>query len=259
MALNRKESKEVLLDRLGGPAALKTAVYDFYGRLLEDVQLAPFFEGVNMVRMKEHQIRFMEIAFSEVPKDMDVAKYIKDKHQHLFGKGLNAHHFDLVVQHLVATLKALDINNDVIDEVIAVIGPLRSSFENEQEAKEGCLLDRLGGPAALKAVVYEFYGRLLQDDELEPFFDGVNMKRMKDHQYKFLEIAFTKIPEDMDVVKFIEDKHKRLFAEGLNGHHFDLVAGHLVRTLAHFEVKQDQIDEVVATLSPLKVAFEGKN
>ncbi|CAB9497844.1 truncated hemoglobin GlbN [Seminavis robusta] len=129
--------------------------------------------------------------------------------------------------------------------------------EDQEEEKESLLLDRLGGPPALEAAVSIFYDRVVADPELERFFKGVDVDALRDHQYQFMEIAFTKIPEDLDVVAYISDAHARLLRkEGLNESHFDLVAGHLVGTLQGLGVQQAEIDSVVATVGPLRGVFE---
>lgn len=257
--IDDEAQREVLLDRLGGESALKTTVYDFYSRLLEDEQLAPFFKGHDMKALKEHQIKFLTIAFTHIPEDLDVAKLIAEKHMKLFEKGLNETHFDLVAGHLVATLEHLNVPKSEIEEVVGIVGSLREVFESNAkkvEARKEVLLDKLGGPSALKGAVYEFYGRLLEDEELAPFFAHTDMNKLREHQYRFMEIAFTAIPEDMDVAKYLSESHARLFEKGLNAKHFDLVAGHLVNTLDHLGVKKDVIDEVVATVGPLRAVFD---
>ncbi len=51
-------------------------------------------------------------------------------HKHLIEqKGLNASHFDKVAGHLVSTLQSLGVEKPLIDEVVAIVGPLRSIFE----------------------------------------------------------------------------------------------------------------------------------
>jgi hemoglobin len=46
--------------------------------------------------------------------------------------------------------------------------------------------DRHGGFAAVSKVVMDFYDRALDSDEIGDFFDGVDMKRLIDHQTKFI-------------------------------------------------------------------------
>jgi hemoglobin len=242
-----------LLTRIGGPPALEAAVEIFYEKLVADETLSKFFEGVDLLKLKNHQRKFLTIALTEIPKDLDVAGMMKDKHKRLFAMGLNETHFDTVAGHLVATLKGLQVPDALVDEVVGVVAPLRPVFEN---GKKEYLLARIGGPAALEAAVDIFYEKLVADETLAKFFEGVDLAILKNHQRKFLTIAFTEIPKDLDVAGMMKDKHKRLFAMGLNETHFDSVAGHLVATLKGLQVADALVDEVVAVVAPLRPVFE---
>jgi len=79
--------------------------------------------------LKSHQFKFMRMAFTEVPADIDVGRYMFAKHYKLFIKGLNETHFDLVAGHFVGTLQKLEVPNDMIDEAVGKIAPLRPIFE----------------------------------------------------------------------------------------------------------------------------------
>ncbi|HMI33836.1 MAG TPA: group 1 truncated hemoglobin [Propionibacteriaceae bacterium] len=41
---------------IGGGSAVSAVVNDFYGRVLGDSQLAPYFEEVDLARLKRHQV-----------------------------------------------------------------------------------------------------------------------------------------------------------------------------------------------------------
>ena len=125
-----------------------------------------------------------------------------------------------------------------------------------ESAETEPLLERIGGDAALEATVEAFYGRLVADEDLKKFFEGVPLSKLKNHQVRFLKLAFTKVPESIDVPKLMLDKHARLFAMGLNETHFDIVAGHLVGALESLSVPQPLIDEVVGIVGPLRPVFE---
>ena len=51
-----------LFERLGGSASIDIAVDQFYERLLDDPELAPFFEDVPMGRQRAHQKAFLTMA-----------------------------------------------------------------------------------------------------------------------------------------------------------------------------------------------------
>ena len=48
---------------------------------------------------------------------------------------------------------------------------------------------QIGGHEALEAVVADFYGRVLADDELAGFFTGTNIPRLKGKQVEFFAAA----------------------------------------------------------------------
>lgn len=55
-----------------------------YDRLIVDPKVMKYFKGVEMKVLKEHQFHFMRIAFTGVPKDMDVGAYLRDGHSRLW-------------------------------------------------------------------------------------------------------------------------------------------------------------------------------
>lgn len=48
------------------------------------------------------------------------------------------------------------------------------------------LYEKYGGFAAVSRIVMQLYERILDDDELGPFFDDVEMPKLIDHQTKFV-------------------------------------------------------------------------
>jgi hemoglobin len=119
-----------LFDKLGGISAVTAAVEEMYTLLLADESTAPFFENVRMSHLKHHQVHFMKIAFTRIPDDLDVAAFLRDKHLKLFAEqGLNATHFDKVVEYFVAACNHRGVAKNVIDEAVGVLGPLRCVFE----------------------------------------------------------------------------------------------------------------------------------
>ncbi len=156
--------------------------------------------------------------------------------------GLNETHFDQVAGALVDTLTELHVNQAEIDEAVSIVGPLRAVFvQGAAEAQQPVgllgtisslprdspevrevvdqlaalqkdldvpiqapLLERIGGEAALHAAVEIFYAKLLSIEALQPFFAGIDVNRLKKHQFGFMKLAFTEIPSDMDVAGFIK-------------------------------------------------------
>ncbi|EEC46463.1 predicted protein [Phaeodactylum tricornutum CCAP 1055/1] len=152
-----------LLDRLGGETALKAAVDEFCVRLLDDSNLATFFEEASMPALKRHQLEFMKIAFSGVPDDLNVVDLLTKKQSRLFAeKNLNETHFDLVAGHFARALEHLKVPESLVEEASSVVLSLRPVFESgskkfdveEKEfgdSKSETLLQRLGGASAVRA------------------------------------------------------------------------------------------------------------
>ena len=51
---------------------------------------------------------------------------------------------------------------------------------------EKTLYDKYGGFSVVSKIVLDLYDRLLDDDDVGPFFDNVEMGRIVDHQTKFV-------------------------------------------------------------------------
>jgi hemoglobin len=128
--------KQALLDRiLGGDGALTLAVEKFYEKNVAHAEVARFFEGVDMKLLRAHQFKFMKLAFTEIPEGVDVVGIIEKSHRRLFDMGLNEKHFDVIVFNLVETMQELGVASDVIDDAVAVVGPLRSVFEEQAQQR----------------------------------------------------------------------------------------------------------------------------
>jgi hemoglobin len=108
------------------------------------------------------------------------------------------------------------------------------------------LYDRLGGEEAILAAVEQFYVRVLADPMLAPFFKGVEMSRLKRHQFAFLSQALGGPSRYCGAS--MSKAHQHLAIEQ---RHFDAVAGHLVEVLRALGVSPEVIAEVAATVTPL--------
>lgn len=270
-----------LLSRLGGEAAVRGVVDEFYDRLLADESILFFFEGVEMPLMKIHQLEFFTIAFTGFPEGIDIGEIMIEAHRSLFRlQALNEEHFDIIAGHLVSTLENNSVPQELINEAVGVVAPLRMAFElgaqiygigfeltddddAEKKTEESIpigsptLLEKLGGTRSVKAAVDQMYFRILDDSEISYFFDGVDMKWMKRHLISFMKMAFAEaIPRDLDVKAFLTKKHSSLFKDGLSGKHFDIVAKHFVDSLSYLDVAKELIDDAVEIISPLRDAFE---
>src|SRR5580658_3554893 len=105
---------------------------------------------------------------------------------------------------------------------------------------ESTIYQAIGGDPALVAVVDDFYSRVLADPDLNGFFAGVNMARLKGKQVEFFAAALGG-PEPYTGASMREVHRGR----GIYQMHFDLVAGHLVAALSDAGVPQETIGQIV--------------
>jgi hemoglobin len=118
------------------------------------------------------------------------------------------------------------------------------------------LFDRIGGEAAVNAAVDIFYRKVLADDRISDFFDGVDMDKQAAKQKAFLTMAFggpnNYTGEDM------RKGHAHLVARGLNDSHFDAVVEDLGGTLKELGVADELIGEVAAIAETTRNDVLGK-
>jgi hemoglobin len=94
-------------------------VDDFYARVLADPQLAPFFAGANLSRLKGKQVEFFAGALGG--PDGYTGQSMRDAHR---GRGIGQVHFDLVAKYLAESLAAAGVPDDTAGTIIATVAPL---------------------------------------------------------------------------------------------------------------------------------------
>jgi hemoglobin len=106
------------------------------------------------------------------------------------------------------------------------------------------LYDQLGGAAAVDAAVDIFYRKVLSDDRISHFFDGVDMDRQIAKQKAFLTMVFG--GPVAYTGKDMRTGHAHLVERGLNDSHVDAVIELLGQTLAELNVPAETIAKVAA-------------
>ncbi|MGB0258737.1 MAG: group I truncated hemoglobin [Coraliomargarita sp.] len=119
------------------------------------------------------------------------------------------------------------------------------------------IYERIGGEPAIDAAVDLFYVKVLADDRIKHFFDGIPMDRMHGHQKKFLTMALGG-PSNYDG-RGMAAAHARLVSEmGLNDTHFDAVIENLGATLTELGVPGDLIGEAAAVAQSTREQVLGR-
>ena len=121
---------------------------------------------------------------------------------------------------------------------------------------EMSLYEEIGGDGAVNAAVDIFYRKVLKDDRIKRFFDGVDMDKQAAKQKAFLTMAFGG-PHNytgMDMRK----GHAHLVKMGLNDSHFDAVVEDLAATLKELKVADNLIAQVAAVAETTRNDILGK-
>jgi hemoglobin len=118
------------------------------------------------------------------------------------------------------------------------------------------LFEQLGGEAAVDAAVDIFYRKVLGDERINSFFEGVDMDTQAAKQKAFLTFAFGG-PNNYTGLD-MRRGHARLVEQGLNDSHFDAVVEDLAATLTELGVPDELIAQVGAIAESTRDDVLGK-
>jgi methyl-accepting chemotaxis protein len=108
--------EKTLLDKIGGKSKLNGIVDHWYERILNDVELSPFFEKTDISSLKQKIVSFLEVLLIEGAYKME--KQIHQAHAHL---GIQIAHFNAFIGHLDMALEASDLDNDTVESIIDLV------------------------------------------------------------------------------------------------------------------------------------------
>jgi len=118
------------------------------------------------------------------------------------------------------------------------------------------LFEKIGGEAAVNAAVDIFYRKVLSDDRINKYFEGVDMEKQAAKQKAFLTMAFGG-PNNY-TGKAMREGHAHLVKNGLNDSHFDAVMENLGATLQELNVPGDLIAQAAAIAESTRADVLGK-
>ncbi|ESP88547.1 group I truncated hemoglobin [Candidatus Halobonum tyrrellensis] len=106
---------------IGGRDAVEAVVDDFYDRVLADEHLVDFFDGMDMVELRAHQVQFIS-SVAGGPVDYSGAE-MREAHDHL---DIDDDDFDRVATHLEAALRENGVGDDHVDAILSEVEALRA-------------------------------------------------------------------------------------------------------------------------------------
>ncbi|MGY1711252.1 group 1 truncated hemoglobin [Geodermatophilus sp. SYSU D00758] len=112
-----------IYERLGREHGIRTAVDDFYRRVLADPRLEPYFEGIDMDRLRVHQTQLL----SQVTGGPAAygGRDLAAAHRR---RGITSEDFDRVVDHLTSTLTDLGVDDPTVTEVSTALAAHREAI-----------------------------------------------------------------------------------------------------------------------------------
>lgn len=123
---------------------------------------------------------------------------------------------------------------------------------------EDSIYQRIGGASAIAAAVELFYSKVLYDDTLAPFFEGLSMEAQGKKMISFMSRAFGG-PDEFKG-RGLTEAHARLVAEmELTDRHFDSVATHLSDTLDELSIDPELKEEVLEIVASTREQVLGRS
>lgn len=118
---------------------------------------------------------------------------------------------------------------------------LRSSKTGGRGHMGQTLFEKYGGFSSISRIVLDLYDRLLDDDDIGPFFDAVDMGRIVDHQTKFVASLLD------GPAHYSDDQIRRVHGHlDIGASHFDRLKMILGETLTDHGFTPDDVELVVA-------------
>ena len=105
------------------------------------------------------------------------------------------------------------------------------------------LYDELGGDAAISAALDAFYVKIFADPRVSPYFQDVDMARLKGHARAFLAVAFG--GPDNYTGRDLRTAHERPRSMGLDDVSVDVFLSHFRVVLEEFGVDEGRITAVM--------------
>jgi hemoglobin len=114
MQLGDSQMEKTIFDKYGGFAVVSKIVLDLYDRLLDDDDIGPFFENVEMRRIVDHQTKFVASLMGGPASYTD--EQIRRTHDHL---AIGAAHFSRLSTILSETLRDHGMSEEDVARVVA--------------------------------------------------------------------------------------------------------------------------------------------
>jgi hemoglobin len=107
-----------LYEDIGGERSIEAALNVFYGKVTEDPRVSPFFEGLDVERIKRKQKAFLATAFGG--RGGYDGRDLRTAHRRAVERGLDEPTFEVFMGHFRTTLEELGVPEPKIGEIMAI-------------------------------------------------------------------------------------------------------------------------------------------
>jgi hemoglobin len=118
--------QRTLFEQLGGFAKIRLIVSDFYDRALDSPTLAPYFSGIDMRRLVDHQTKFVASVTGGPASYSD--EHIGRAHAHLHVRAVD---FDEMAIVLRETLEDNGVADADVARIIGQVARMRSRIVSD--------------------------------------------------------------------------------------------------------------------------------
>ena len=122
----------------------------------------------------------------------------------------------------------------------------------EEKSLEKTLFQKYGGFSKVSRIVLALYDRILDDDDLGPFFDEIDMSRIVDHQTKFISSLMGGPASYTD--DQIQKMHDHL---EISAEQFDVLSSILTETLNEFGLDPEDTATIIAAFEKRRPLVTG--
>jgi truncated hemoglobin YjbI len=188
-----EKGKDALFKNLGGVEGMQKFLDRVYDLIVVDARLKKFFQGRNLVAIKEAQ----RIYITELIGGPKIYKgrALDEVHK---GLGVDDYLFDCFLMDCEKALSGLGLEDQTIDEVLVVLEPVRAPVIGRERGVSGAggatkgkivngktILERLGGEMNLEAIIETAYNGFVIDPRIKFFFADKPAAKIADLKQKF--------------------------------------------------------------------------
>ena len=170
-----------LYESIGGAETLELAVEKFYEKVLADHDLAPFFKGTNMRRMKAMQKGFLAMAMGGPV--LYSGRDLHTAHSRLLAAGLKEEHVDRVGGLLLETVKELGATEDQMTPITSMIEAAKTDIFADPADRDSARVPVTGESQAVQDIcdraAEELLRRVPGEQALAIFFQDASSLAMR--------------------------------------------------------------------------------